>query len=115
LGGASRNRLAQLEETANRNPNSATAQNAFYQALLRADMPAIVVERHQTGSFATSTATEAAYQKALGLLQQVEGNTAGGHFTGQTGNYNAAQIQASKWSLVLYSAFSSHASLCWSF
>ncbi|KAH8594806.1 putative mitochondrial inner membrane i-AAA protease supercomplex subunit YME1 [Bisporella sp. PMI_857] len=57
-------------------------------------MPAIVVERHQTGSFATSTATEAAYQKALGLLQQVEGNTAGGHFTGQTGNYNAAQIQA---------------------
>lgn len=27
--------LAQLEETANRNPASATAQNAFYQALLR--------------------------------------------------------------------------------
>jgi len=29
--------LAQLEETANKNPTSATAQNAFYQALLRAN------------------------------------------------------------------------------
>src|ERR1700722_12880152 len=53
----SRNLLAHVEETATRNPNSATAQNAFYQALLRANMPAIIVERYQTNQFATNSAT----------------------------------------------------------
>jgi ATP-dependent metalloprotease len=48
-GGISRSLLASREAAANRNPNSATAQNAFYQVLLKANMPAIVVERYQTG------------------------------------------------------------------
>jgi ATP-dependent metalloprotease len=48
-GGISRSLLANREAAANRNPNSATAQNAFYQILLKANMPAIVVERYQSG------------------------------------------------------------------
>lgn len=56
-----------MEKTANSNPNSANAQNAFYQALLRANMPAIILERNQTCQFATNPATEAiiaqAYQR----------------------------------------------------
>ncbi len=48
-GGISRSLLANREAAANRNPNSATAQNAFYQVLLKANMPAIVVERYQSG------------------------------------------------------------------
>jgi ATP-dependent metalloprotease len=53
-GATSRSILAHLEETANKNPNSATSQYAFYQALTRANMPAIIVERYQTNQFATN-------------------------------------------------------------
>lgn len=67
-GAASRNLLAHMEESANRNPSSATAQNAFYQALLRANMPAIVIERYQSNRFATNPACNEAYQKAVNLL-----------------------------------------------
>ncbi|KAI2632697.1 peptidase family M41-domain-containing protein [Hypomontagnella submonticulosa] len=67
-GGLSRNLLAHMEESANRNPTSATAQNAFYQALLRANMPAIIVERYQSGRFATNAAATEAYHKALSML-----------------------------------------------
>lgn len=83
--------LASLEETANRNVTSATAQNAFYQALLRAGMPAIVVERYQTNQFATSAACEAAYHTALGSLNPSSGAAA---TMGQTGKLNNAQLQA---------------------
>jgi ATP-dependent metalloprotease len=66
--GISRNQLATLEESANRNPGNANAQNAFYQLLLRANMPAILVERYQSGRFATNPATNDAYQRALAML-----------------------------------------------
>lgn len=67
-GGLSRNLLAHMEQTANRNPSSATAQNAFYQALLRANMPAIIVERYRSGRFASNAAVDEVYQKALAAL-----------------------------------------------
>lgn len=67
-GGISRNQLATVEESANRNPGNANLQNAFYQLLLRANMPGILVERYQSGRFATSPATEEAYKKALAAL-----------------------------------------------
>jgi len=54
-----------MEQTANNNPTSATAQNAFYSALLRADMPAIVVERYQTGRYANNSSCESTYHRAL--------------------------------------------------
>ncbi|GCB23665.1 mitochondrial inner membrane i-AAA protease supercomplex subunit YME1 [Aspergillus awamori] len=65
FGGSSHNLLAQKEKTANNNPSSANAQNAFYQALLRANHPAIVVERYKSGHFATNAATDELYMKAL--------------------------------------------------
>lgn len=74
--GISRSLLATREATANRNPNSATAQNAFYQLLLKAGMPAIVVERYQSGLYASNEAADAAYVRALEMLKQGVGETA---------------------------------------
>lgn len=65
FGGPSQSQLARYEQAANNNPSSASAQATFYQALLRANMPRIIVERHKTGRYATSVAVEQAYQKAL--------------------------------------------------
>jgi len=90
----SRNLLAHMEETANKNPNSATAQNAFYQALLRANMPAIIVERYQTNQFAANNACDTAYQKALGMIGPAEGGAGANQFGAQQGTLNNAQLQA---------------------
>ena len=62
---ASQNLLARTEAAANQNPQSAAAQNAFYQALLMANMPQIVAERYQSGHFASNAQCAAAYQQAL--------------------------------------------------
>ena len=74
-GTPSPNLLAQLEQTANKNPISPTAQNAFYSALLRADMPAIVAERYQSGRFATNAAVDSTYQRALEKIGQMHTGT----------------------------------------
>lgn len=76
--GISRNHLSTVEESANRNPGNANAQNAFYQLLLRANMPGILIERYQTGRFATNAATEETYQKALAALNSGANNVSGG-------------------------------------
>ena len=90
----SRSTLAHLEETANKNPNSATSQYAFYQALIRADMPAIVVERYETNQFASNTASENLYHRALGMMGK-GGNVANtNHFGGQNAGLNNSQLQA---------------------
>ncbi|KAK3320628.1 intermembrane space AAA protease IAP-1 [Cercophora scortea] len=91
-GGISRGLLANREAAANRNPNSASAQNAFYQALLNANMPAIVVERYQSGRFATNEGAEMAYQKALSKL-----NGSGG-VAGQGINSNGSSLHSSGYS-----------------
>jgi ATP-dependent metalloprotease len=87
---SSRN-LANLEETANKNPTSATAQNAFYQALQRAGMPAIIVERYQTNAFASNPSCEAAYHRALGALGQTGAGTTQ---MSQGGQLTNSQLQA---------------------
>ncbi|KAG4436071.1 hypothetical protein IFR05_008461 [Cadophora sp. M221] len=91
---SSRSTLAHLEETANNNPNSATSQYAFYQALIRADMPAIVVERYETNQFASNTAAENLYHRALGMMGKGRAVANTNHFGGQTGNLNHSQLQA---------------------
>lgn len=98
-GGLSRNLLAHMEESANRNPSSATAQNAFYQALLKANMPAIIIERYQSGRFASNIAATDAYHKALVMLAPSAGQ--GGHsqdisetVKNLPGNLTPTQIQA---------------------
>ena len=62
---SSHNLLAHMEATANNNPGSASAQNAFYSALLRANMPEILAERYETGRYATNAACDAMYHRAL--------------------------------------------------
>lgn len=64
-GNGSYSNLAHMESTANNNPRSATAQNAFYSALLRSNHPEIVIQRHESGNFATNAACEALYLRAL--------------------------------------------------
>ncbi|KAI5281904.1 hypothetical protein KEM54_003062, partial [Ascosphaera aggregata] len=63
--GLRQNYLARLEQTANNNPASASSQNAFYNALLRANMPQIVIERYRSGRYATNHSTDALYVNAL--------------------------------------------------
>jgi ATP-dependent metalloprotease len=55
--GITRNQLAAAEESANRNAGNASSQNAFYHLLLKAKLPKIIIERHQTGHFASDTTT----------------------------------------------------------
>ena len=69
-GQSSHNLLAHMEATANNNPSSASAQNAFYSALLRANMPEILVERYETGRYSTNAACDAMYHRALERLGQ---------------------------------------------
>lgn len=98
-GGLSRNLLAHMEQSANRNPTSATAQNAFYQALLKANMPAIIIERYQSGRFATNAAATEAYHKALSMLAPTASQGAQNQDISETvrnlpGNLTPTQIQA---------------------
>lgn len=90
--GASQNLLAHMEQTANNNPTSATAQNAFYSALIRADMPAIVVERYQTGRYASNPACESTYQRALEKVGGAAALGSGVQTSGQS--LNNTQLQA---------------------
>ncbi|KAI1817627.1 peptidase family M41-domain-containing protein [Poronia punctata] len=100
--GISRNHLAHMEESANRNPTSATAQNAFYQALLKANMPAIIIERYQSGRFASNAAATEAYHKALALLTPAAAPAGQLNHVGDVsetvknlpGNLTSTQIQA---------------------
>ncbi|KAH6656706.1 peptidase family M41-domain-containing protein [Truncatella angustata] len=103
-GGLSRNLLAHMEESANRNPSSATAQNAFYQALLKANMPAIIVERYRSGRFATNAAADEAYQKALGTLSPVGAQANNGNFEENLpSDLTPTQLQAVKQALAAHS------------
>ncbi|PNS20299.1 hypothetical protein CAC42_5749 [Sphaceloma murrayae] len=75
-GNTSQNLLAHMESTANNNPNSATAQNAFYSALLRAGMPEILIERYQSNRFASNPACDQMYLKALERVGAAENSSA---------------------------------------
>ena len=81
-GNTSHNLLAHMEATANNNPNSASSQNGFYSALLRANMSDILVERYETGRYATNAACDAMYVRALEKLAQGGGAGAGGASVG---------------------------------
>ncbi|PSN73766.1 intermembrane space AAA protease-like protein IAP-1 [Corynespora cassiicola Philippines] len=90
FGGPSRNTLSRLEQAANNNPTSPSAQATFYSALLRANMPQIVVDRYRSNHFATNTAVDQCYRKALEKLGQTDVQA------GQNvqGNLSSQQMQA---------------------
>lgn len=97
FGGPSHNTLARLELAANNNPNSAVAQGAFYSALLRANMPQIVVDRYRTGHFASNSMVEDFYRKALEKTGQSGTSAAiqaGQNIQGVNGNLTPQQLQA---------------------
>jgi ATP-dependent metalloprotease len=73
FGGPSHAQLARLEEAANNNPQSASSQASFYSALMRANMPNIVVERYDTGKFATNSVVDKFYESAINKLGQSSG------------------------------------------
>lgn len=104
-GSISRNLLESREAAANRNPSSASAQNAFYQVLLKANMPMIVIERYGSGRFAANEGTTEAYHRALGMVSAApnaaaafsDGTVGGGAGTGiaaNNTNLTTAQLQA---------------------
>lgn len=74
FGGPSHAQLARLEESANNNPRSASSQASFYSALMRANMPQIVVDRYDTGKFATNSVVDKFYENAVNKLGE-----SGGH------------------------------------
>ncbi|KAL2135933.1 hypothetical protein VTI74DRAFT_6316 [Chaetomium olivicolor] len=91
--GVSRDLLANREAAANRNPNSATAQNSFYQLLLKANMPAIVVERYQSGRFATNEAADEAYHRALAMINGTTGAATQGNSAANASGLSADGLQ----------------------
>src|SRR5262245_33763090 len=92
FGGPSRSQLARYEQTANNNPSSASAQATFYQALLRANMYQIIIDRYRTGQFASNAAVETAYRQALEKTGQSD-TTVGQQLEGANG-LSAQQMQA---------------------
>ncbi|EER39811.1 intermembrane space AAA protease IAP-1 [Histoplasma capsulatum H143] len=97
-GGPFQNVLAHTERTANSKPHSVSAQNAFYSALLRANMPAIIIERYRSGKYAGDGFSEATYLKALervgGLDASVGLRPVQNQFQSQNQNLNNDQLQA---------------------
>lgn len=94
FGAPSHQMLAQKEKTANNNPASPNAQNMFYLALLRAKMHPIIVERYQSGRFASNPMSQAIYTQAL---QQLNGTGAAplqGQVQGQNQDLSPEQLQA---------------------
>lgn len=91
---ASRNTLAHLETSANNNPGNASAQAAFYSALLRANMPEIVIERFEAGRYASNMACDNVYTRALERLGRASSAGAIGEQSTRDGSLNTEQIQA---------------------
>ncbi|KAL1957792.1 hypothetical protein VTO42DRAFT_5510 [Malbranchea cinnamomea] len=91
-GGASQSLLAHRERTANNNPSSANAQNAFYSALLRANIPDVIVERYESGRFARNAFSDSLYHKALEQLGAEPQEQ--GQFQGTNNNLSSDQLQA---------------------
>jgi ATP-dependent metalloprotease len=92
---SSYNALAHMEQTANNNPGSASSQNAFYSALLRAGRPDLVVQRYEMNKFASSPACETLYVRALERLGQGQDaqNVTGTQMQNNT-NLNSDQLNA---------------------
>ncbi|KAK3898616.1 P-loop containing nucleoside triphosphate hydrolase protein [Staphylotrichum tortipilum] len=93
-GGVPRDMLANREAAANRNPNSAMAQTSFYQLLLKANMPAIVIERYQSGRFATNETADEYYQRALAMMNGTVGPISQGDPSAGVSGLDHAGLQA---------------------
>ena len=77
FGKPSYDQLARLEQAANANPNSVPSQASFYSALVRADMHQVIIDRYNTGRFATSAIIDKMYNNALAKMGQEGGEQSG--------------------------------------
>ncbi|EOA91837.1 i-AAA protease yme1 [Exserohilum turcicum] len=77
FGGPSHEQLARLEQAANKHANSAASQATFYSALMRANMPQIIINRYNTGLFATNDVVDKLYNEALAKTGQLNGSQEG--------------------------------------
>jgi len=89
FGGPSQEQLARLEQAANASPTSASAQASFYSALLRGNYHQIIIDRYNTGRFATNSTIDKMYNNALAKTGQD-----GGEHSGLTANQRQAITQA---------------------
>ncbi|KAL7272600.1 i-AAA protease yme1 [Rhizina undulata] len=72
FGRPSESTLYRLEQAANKSPSNVLAQQKFYKALLDADLPQFVVDRHQSGNYVSDKTCEDLYLKALDRLGHYE-------------------------------------------
>lgn len=72
FSGLSQNALYRAEQAANNNSQNPAAQEKFYETLLRANLPQYVIDRYQTGQYATNRTCEDKYVKALERTGQFE-------------------------------------------
>jgi ATP-dependent metalloprotease len=89
FGGPSQEQLARLEQAANANPTSASAQASFYSALVRGNHHQIIIDRYNTGRFATNAMIDKMYESAL--AKAGHGN---GQHSGLTAQHRQAVTQA---------------------
>jgi ATP-dependent metalloprotease len=89
FGGPSQEQLARLEQAANANPTNAASQASFYSALVRGNYHQIIIDRYNTGRFATNSTIDKIYSSALAKVGQ-----AGGGHSGLTGQQRQAITQA---------------------
>lgn len=85
VNGVPRTQLANMEASANKDPGNPNLQNGFYNLLLRANMPGIVVSRYQSGRFGGNAATEDIYHKAMGAVNGATSSATFGPLGGHGG------------------------------
>ncbi|KAF2749852.1 ATP-dependent metallopeptidase Hfl [Sporormia fimetaria CBS 119925] len=81
FGTPSQKTLARLELAANNNPTNIANQTAFYDALLRANMHQIIIDRYRSGRFTTDDNIDSIYQQALNRTGQSDGAAYNGQGT----------------------------------
>ncbi|KAF2674840.1 intermembrane space AAA protease IAP-1 [Microthyrium microscopicum] len=91
----SNSHLAHLEQTANNNPRSATAQHAFYSALLRANRSDVVVQRYESDAFASNQACESLYLRAVDRVNTAPAKSDGMQSSNLSGIVKSVAAQAS--------------------
>ncbi|CAH0031957.1 unnamed protein product [Clonostachys rhizophaga] len=84
MNGVQQSQLANIEASANKDPANPNLQNAFYNLLLRANMPGIVVSRYHSGRYGANAATEDIYHRALAAVNS-GASTATGSFAATGG------------------------------
>ncbi|KAL9622352.1 MAG: hypothetical protein Q9160_003363 [Pyrenula sp. 1 TL-2023] len=80
-----RNVLSRLERNANSHPQSTAHQESFYDTLMASEMPKIVIERYNSGRYASNEKIEQIYMKALRMTGALPGSGMNDSYSGSQG------------------------------